>query len=153
MHRGTSVQYWQMNTTNEMNLPGNSSAEAPKRTQRPVSKFAALQEIFLLQRSMQSVNINVPEKKTFCWMSLLWPRIINANPCNLEGFQWCFFVFFFFRGTFHNIFKLDTHCTYDCIGTSGKSFQNPHERVLSTKPLQRVYIYSLVLLGCDLNSK
>ena len=48
---------------NEMNLPGNSSAEAPKRTQRPVSKLAALQEIFLLQRSMQSVNINVPEKE------------------------------------------------------------------------------------------
>ena len=25
---------------------------------------------------------------------------------------------FFFRGTFHNIFKLDTRCTYACIGTS-----------------------------------
>ena len=32
---------------------------------------------------------------------------------------------FFFRGTFHNIFKLDTRCSYDCIGTSGKKFPKP----------------------------
>ena len=32
---------------------------------------------------------------------------------------------FFFRGTFHNIFKLDTHCIYDCIGTSEKKFPKP----------------------------
>ncbi len=42
------------------NSPGSSSAEAPKRTQRPVSKFAALQDVFRRQRSMQSVNIKVP---------------------------------------------------------------------------------------------
>ena len=27
---------------------------------------------------------------------------------------------FFFRGTFYNVFKLDTRCTYSCIGASGK---------------------------------
>ena len=32
---------------------------------------------------------------------------------------------FFFHGSFHNIFKLDTRCTYDCIGTSGKKFPKP----------------------------
>ena len=40
--------------------PGSSSAEVPKRTQRPVSKLAALQDTFRRQRSMQSVSINVP---------------------------------------------------------------------------------------------
>jgi hypothetical protein len=48
--------------TENKNLPGSSSAEAPKRTQRPVSKFAALQDVFRRQRSMQSVNIKVPKK-------------------------------------------------------------------------------------------
>ena len=37
---------------------------------------------------------------------------------------------FFFHGTFHNMFRLNTRCTYDCIGTSGKNCQNPHEGVL-----------------------
>ena len=27
--------------------------------------------------------------------------------------------------TFHNIFKLDTRCTYSCIGTSGKKLPKP----------------------------
>ena len=40
------------------------------------------------------------------------------------------FFFFFFCGTFHNIFKLDTRCTYDCIGTSGKKFLKPPWEVL-----------------------
>jgi hypothetical protein len=46
-------------------IPGNSSADAPKRTQSPVSKFADLQVEFLLHRSMQSVNIRVPERKKY----------------------------------------------------------------------------------------
>ena len=33
--------------------------------------------------------------------------------------------FFFFCGTFHNIFKLDTCCTYSCRGTSGKKLPKP----------------------------
>ena len=36
----------------------------------------------------------------------------------------CFVVLFI------TYFKLDTLCTYSCIGTSGKNCQNPHERVL-----------------------
>ena len=35
------------------------------------------------------------------------------------------FMFFFFRGTFHYIFNLDTRCTYSCIGTSGKKLLKP----------------------------
>ena len=36
-------------------------------------------------------------------------------------------------------FRLNTFCTYSCIGTSGKKCQNPHERVFDTKLLQRVF--------------
>ena len=31
----------------------------------------------------------------------------------------------FFLCTFHNIYRLDTISTYDCIGTSGKKFSKP----------------------------
>ena len=47
---------------------------------------------------------------------------------------------YFFLFTFHNIFKLDTFCTYSCIGTSGKKSPKPHERVFDTKPLQRATV-------------
>ena len=39
-------------------------------------------------------------------------------------------VFFFFVVLFITCFRLNTRCTYDCIGTSGKNCQNPHEGVL-----------------------
>ena len=57
------------------------------------------------------------EKKYFGWTQVSKIQILKA-------IEICFF-FFFFRGTFHNIFKLDTRCTYDCIGTSGKKFPKP----------------------------
>ena len=47
--------------------------------------------------------------------------------------------FISFRGTFHNIFKLDTRCTYSCIGTSGKKLPKPPWEGFSKKPLQRVF--------------
>ena len=46
------------------NSPGYSSAEEPKRTQSPVSKFADLQVAFLLQSSMQSVSMRVPGRES-----------------------------------------------------------------------------------------
>ena len=36
---------------------------------------------------------------------------------------------------FITCFKLDTRCTYDCIGTSGKNCQNPHEGILVNKQI------------------
>ena len=65
----------------------------------------------------------------FFWLSIMplqWWFIIALFIKWIEGqlaFK-CFF-FVFFRGTFHNIFKLDTRCTFDCIGTSGKKFPKP----------------------------
>ena len=42
----------------------------------------------------------------------------------------------FFVCTFHNIFRLDTFCTYSCIGTSGKKNQKPPMRgFFDPKPL------------------
>jgi len=44
--------------------PGNSSADEENSTQSPVSKLAALQEEFALQRSMQSVSMRVPGRES-----------------------------------------------------------------------------------------
>ena len=42
--------------------------------------------------------------------------------------------------SFHNIFRLDTFCTYSCIGTSGKKNQKtPMRGFFDPKPLQRVF--------------
>ena len=48
----------------------------------------------------------------------------------------CYSKQLFFCGTFHNIFKLDTRCTYSCIGTSGKKLPKPPWEGFSKKPLQ-----------------
>ena len=42
---------------------------------------------------------------------------------------------FLFRGSFITCFRLDTP-TYDCIGTSGKNYQNPNEGVLVKNPAE-----------------
>ena len=47
------------------------------------------------------------------------PRILKRRP-----------PIFLFTVFFITYFKLDTSCTYSCIGTSGKKCQIPHERVL-----------------------
>ena len=55
----------------------------------------------------------------------------------VKKYQWDFktitlrpSVTFFFVVLFITCFRLDTHCTYDCIGTSEKNCLNPHEGVL-----------------------
>ena len=55
------------------------------------------------------------------------------------------FVVIFFHGTFHNIFKLDTRCTYSCIGTSRKKLPKPPWEGFSKNHCREYFIgYSLV---------
>ena len=52
---------------------------------------------------------------------------------------------FFFMVLFITCFRLDTRCTYDCIGTSGKNCQNPHEGVLVKTTVESLYTFHIDL--------
>ena len=84
---------------------------------------------------------NLNNFRAHLFIILLNTLMFKENLTKRITNTWNEVFFVYFRGTFHNMFKTRHTCTYSCIGTSGKKIvQNPHEKVLAKKTLQKTLV-------------
>ena len=81
-----------------------------------------------------------------------WSKYFGRNSQKLESFMinGCLYAAsnfraqpFFFVVLFITCFRLDTRCSYDCIGTSGKNCQNINEGVLVKTTAESIWLDNL----------